>query len=65
MKTTGRDSHGSRLGRVEVLDAPAAPEALAALAALAAKYAAYRSGLACGPVLRLAPDRAVWWRAAG
>jgi PPOX class probable F420-dependent enzyme len=50
------------LGEVEILDADrAAP----GLEALAAKYPQYRDDVPPGPVLRLAPERAMWWRAAG
>lgn len=50
------------LGRVEVVPAPEAPEAMAALAA---KYAPYRERQPPGPLLRLAVQRALSWRAAG
>jgi len=49
------------LGRVAIVAAPEAPEALAALAA---KYEPYRSEAPPGPLLRLAPARCLWWRAA-
>jgi PPOX class probable F420-dependent enzyme len=50
------------LGRVEIIGVErAAP----GLEALAGKYAQYRDEPPPGPVLRLAPDRALWWRAAG
>jgi PPOX class probable F420-dependent enzyme len=48
------------LGPVEILDAEDAPDALAALTA---RYAQYRDHAPAGPVLSLAPDRIVWWRA--
>jgi PPOX class probable F420-dependent enzyme len=48
------------LGRVEITDAAAHPEALGALCE---KYAPYRERPPPGPLLRLAPERAVWWRA--
>jgi PPOX class probable F420-dependent enzyme len=48
------------LGRVSVLDPGAGPEALAALAA---KYAQYATELPPGPLLRLAPERALCWSA--
>ncbi len=48
------------LGSVEILDAANADEPLAALAA---KYPQYRDAPPPGPVLRLEPHRAVWWRA--
>jgi PPOX class probable F420-dependent enzyme len=48
------------LGVVEVLDVADAP---AGLAALAARYAPYRERRPPGPVLRLAPERALHWRA--
>ena len=50
------------LGTVEVLDAAAAP---AALDALAARYEPYRARRPPGPLLRLEPQRALHWRAAG
>jgi PPOX class probable F420-dependent enzyme len=50
------------LGRVEVLQAGSGP---AALEALAAKYPQYRDDPPRGPLLRLAPERALWWRASG
>jgi PPOX class probable F420-dependent enzyme len=49
------------LGRVEVVEAAAAP---AAMEALAAKYEPYRADPPPGPLLRLAPERALHWRAA-
>lgn len=49
------------LGRVEVLERDAAGPGLAALAA---KYGQYAREPPPGPVLRLAPDRALHWRAA-
>ncbi len=49
------------LCRVEVLDVGAAT---AGLAALAAKYPQYLEKPPPGPVLRLAPERALHWRAA-
>jgi PPOX class probable F420-dependent enzyme len=49
------------LGTVEILDLAAAGEALAALAQ---KYPQYRDSPPPGPVLRLAPRRALWWAAA-
>jgi PPOX class probable F420-dependent enzyme len=50
------------LGRVAVLDAGDAP---GALDALAARYAPYRERRPPGPLLRLAPERALHWRASG
>jgi PPOX class probable F420-dependent enzyme len=47
---------------VEIVDAARARDALAALAA---KYDQYRDSPPPGPVLRLVPDRALCWRAAG
>ncbi len=48
------------LGRVDVLaDAPPA----STLAALREKYGPYREHPPAGPVLRLAPERTLWWRA--
>jgi PPOX class probable F420-dependent enzyme len=49
------------LGAVEILDADRAARGLEALAA---KYAQYRDDPPPGPVLRLAPHRALCWRAA-
>jgi len=48
------------LGRVEVVDTEASP---AALDALIAKYGQYASEPPPGPLLRLAVDRALCWRA--
>jgi len=48
------------LGVVDVLDVA---DASAGLAALAARYAPYRDRRPPGPVLRLAPERALHWRA--
>jgi PPOX class probable F420-dependent enzyme len=48
------------LGRVKVLDAGDAGDAIAALTA---RYEQYRSRPPTGPVLTLAPERLVWWRA--
>jgi PPOX class probable F420-dependent enzyme len=50
------------LGAVRVIDAASAPEAIAALTA---RYSQYRERPPAGPVLSLAPDRLLWWRAAG
>ena len=50
------------LGTVTVLDAGDRP---AALDALAARYAPYRGAPPPGPLLRLEPARALWWRASG
>ena len=50
------------LGTVTVLD-PA--DDASAVRALAAKYEAYRESAPRGPLLRLAPERALHWRAAG
>jgi PPOX class probable F420-dependent enzyme len=49
------------LGRVEILATEDEPEALEALAA---KYSQYRDDPPPGPLLKLAPERALWWRAA-
>jgi PPOX class probable F420-dependent enzyme len=49
------------LGRVDVLAADAAPEAMTALAA---KYEPYARRAPPGPLLRLAVERALHWRAA-
>lgn len=48
------------LGVVTIMDAADAPEAIAALTA---RYPAYRERPPSGPVLSLAPDRILWWRA--
>jgi PPOX class probable F420-dependent enzyme len=48
------------LGTVSIVDIDAAP---AAVAALTARYAAYRERRPPGPLLRLEPERAVYWRA--
>jgi PPOX class probable F420-dependent enzyme len=50
------------LGRVDIL--PVA-DGGAGLDALVERYPAYRSRRPPGPLLRLAVDRALWWRAAG
>lgn len=49
-------------GRVSVLGLDEAPEAIEALTA---KYDQYRTEPPPGPLLRLAPDAATCWRAAG
>ena len=49
------------LGEVAVLDAAGHDDALEALAA---RYAPYRERAPRGPLLRLAPRRALYWRAA-
>jgi hypothetical protein len=49
------------LGTVDVLDDPAADRV--GLDALVAKYAPYRDRPPAGPLLRLRPERALWWRA--
>jgi PPOX class probable F420-dependent enzyme len=48
------------IGAVSILDAVDARDALAALTA---RYSQYRDHAPAGPVLSLAPDRIVWWRA--
>jgi PPOX class probable F420-dependent enzyme len=50
------------LGRIEVVPADASHEALAALAA---RYEPYARRTPPGPLLRLAVERALHWRAAG
>lgn len=50
------------IGRVELVAVSDAPEAMAALAA---RYAPYRERRPPGPLLRLAVERALCWRAAG
>ena len=50
------------LGRVEVVEVDAAPDGVAALAV---KYESYAKRTPPGPLLRLAVDRALHWRAAG
>jgi PPOX class probable F420-dependent enzyme len=49
------------LGRVELRDLAGCPEALGALRE---KYPEYRLRPPAGPLLRLLPERALWWRAA-
>jgi PPOX class probable F420-dependent enzyme len=49
------------LGAVDVLDDPAGDAA--GIEALVAKYAPYRDRPPAGPLLRLRPERALWWRA--
>jgi hypothetical protein len=49
------------LGRIDILPADAVPEALEALAA---KYEPYRMERPPGPLLRLTPERILWWQAA-
>jgi PPOX class probable F420-dependent enzyme len=48
------------IGSVSILDAADAPDALAALVA---RYSPYRERPPAGPVISLAPDRLLWWRA--
>ncbi len=48
------------LGKVTILEAANAPEAIAALTE---RYGQYRDHPPSGPVLSLAPDRILWWRA--
>lgn len=48
------------LGRIEVIEAAAAP---GAMEALAAKYEPYRADPPPGPLLKLAPERVLHWRA--
>jgi PPOX class probable F420-dependent enzyme len=50
------------LGRVEILDLD---QGSAGLDALRAKYDQYAEATPPGPLLRLAPERALCWRAAG
>jgi PPOX class probable F420-dependent enzyme len=49
------------LGRIDVLDPEEGP---AGLEALVAKYPPYRERAPAGPLLRLAVERAIHWRAA-
>jgi PPOX class probable F420-dependent enzyme len=49
------------LGETAVLDVASHEHAVTALAA---RYPAYRERPPRGPLLRLVPDRALWWRAA-
>jgi PPOX class probable F420-dependent enzyme len=49
------------LGAVQVMNAEDAPEAIAALTE---RHLQYREQVPPGPVLALAPDRLLWWRAA-
>jgi len=48
------------IGVVTIIDAADAP---GAVAELTARYLAYRDRPPSGPVLSLAPDRILWWRA--
>jgi PPOX class probable F420-dependent enzyme len=48
------------IGEVSIVDRADAPDALAALAE---RYPQYRDHAPTGPVISLAPDRLVWWRA--
>ena len=48
------------LGPITILEATDAPEAIAALTE---RYAPYHDKPPGGPVLSLAPDRVLWWRA--
>jgi PPOX class probable F420-dependent enzyme len=50
------------LGSVDVIDADGAP---AGLEALCAKYEQYRERPPAGPLLRLQPERFLFWRARG
>jgi PPOX class probable F420-dependent enzyme len=50
------------LGRVDVVPVEEGPTGLEALIA---KYAPYRERVPPGPLLRLRPQRALYWRAAG
>jgi PPOX class probable F420-dependent enzyme len=49
------------LGDVQILDVR---DCAGALEALASKYGQYRKEAPPGPILRLGPKRALWWRAA-
>jgi PPOX class probable F420-dependent enzyme len=48
------------LGPITILETADAPEAIAALTE---RYDTYRDKPPGGPVLSLAPDRVLWWRA--
>ncbi len=50
------------LGTVRIVDPAQAP---AAIAALTNRYPQYRDRPPAGPVLELAPERLIWWRARG
>ena len=50
------------LGAVRIVGAADAPEAMSALAA---RYAPYRDSPPAGPLLALAPERCLCWRAVG
>jgi PPOX class probable F420-dependent enzyme len=50
------------LGRVEIIEVA---DGAAGLAALTEKYGPYREEAPPGPLLRLEPQRCLWWRAAG
>jgi PPOX class probable F420-dependent enzyme len=58
----GRLAWVQLLGRVDILSAA---ESSAALQALAERYESYRERTPPGPLLRLAVERALCWRAAG
>jgi PPOX class probable F420-dependent enzyme len=49
------------LGDMQILDAR---DCAGALEGLASKYGQYRKEAPPGPILRLGPKRALWWRAA-
>jgi len=50
-------------GLITIVDAADAADAADAIAALTERYAAYRDRPPVGPLLSLAPDRILWWRA--
>jgi PPOX class probable F420-dependent enzyme len=61
------DDDWSRLAWVQLLGETAVVDAAShghVLAALAERYPAYRERPPGGPLLRLVPERALWWRAA-
>lgn len=56
----GRLAWVQALGAVSILNPADSPHALEALVE---RYPQYREHIPAGPVLSLAPDRFVWWRA--
>jgi hypothetical protein len=58
------DDDWSRLAWVEVRGPVSVEPVGAALEALVAKYPQYADERPQGPLLRLAPERFAWWRAA-
>jgi hypothetical protein len=48
------------LGPVAIIDAPDAPDAIGVLTS---RYPQYQVRAPAGPVLKLTPERVLWWRA--